>query len=376
MAKRDYYDVLGVARDAGEKELKSAYRKLARQYHPDRNPNDGEAEARFKEAAEAYAVLTDPEKRHRYDRIGHGRTRTASDIRSWAFDNLDFGHLDTVIWGNGGSNRGRRRQAAQGADLRYDLRISLEETESGTEASLQIPRKEVCGRCNGNGTDAATRAERCPQCRGRGQVHYEQGFLTVATPCNECGGTGSIIRKPCGQCQGNGRVSRRYRVKLKIPAGIESGQAFRLPGKGDQATQGGKAGDLYVVVHVRDHPVFRRKDNDLLCAIPVSYPTLVLGGTITVPTLRGDHTVEIPKGTQGGTRLRLRGKGLPNASGRRRGDLYVDVRVAVPTTVTPEQQAVIEDLERSRPHEAWTGDETGGEDANQPLFERMKDIFR
>ena len=380
MSKRDYYEVLGVSRDVGEQELKSAYRKLALKYHPDRNPNDQAAEERFKEAAEAYAVLADSDKRARYDKFGHagvgGSGAAGFDPSTFADFNDIFGNLGDMfgfgdVFGAGRRRRGPRR----GADLRYDLPISLEDAESGTEATLQIPREEPCDRCAGSGAAGGSRPETCPQCHGRGQVRYQQGFLTVARPCGACRGAGTFIRNPCDACRGNGRVSRERKLKVKVPAGIDTGQQLRLQGEGEHGPQGGEAGDLYVVMHVQDHPVFRREGSDLLCAIPVSYPTLVLGGTITVPTLNGDETLHVPKGTQGNARLRLRGKGLPHVSGRGRGDMYIDVKVAVPTSVSREQKAMIEDLDRIMPQRSFEPNEHGDGDDVRPFFSRVKDIF-
>ena len=277
-----------------------------------------------------------------------------------------FGFGD--IFGAGRRRRGPRR----GADLRYDLPISLEDTESGTEATLQVPREEPCAECAGSGAAAGSRPETCLQCQGRGQVRYQQGFLTVARPCGACRGAGTVIRNPCDACRGNGRVSRERKLKVKVPAGIDTGQQLRLQGEGEHGPHGGEPGDLYVVIHVQEHPVFRRDGSDLLCSIPVSYPTLVLGGTITVPTLNGDETLHVPKGTQGDARLRLRGKGLPHVSGRGRGDLYIDVKVAVPTSVSGEQKALIEDLDRMMPQRSFEPNEHGD---NRPFFSRVKDIF-
>lgn len=380
MSKRDYYEVLGVSRGAGEQDLKSAYRKLALKYHPDRNPGDRTAEERFKEAAEAYGVLADPDKRARYDKFGHagvgGGGTPGFDPSTFADFNDIFGNLGDIlgfgdVFGSGRRRRGPRR----GADLRYDLPISLEDAAAGTEATLQVPREEPCDGCAGSGAAAGSRPETCAQCRGRGQVRYQQGFLTVARPCGACRGAGTVIRNPCNACRGNGRVSRERKLKVKVPAGIDTGQQLRLQGEGEHGPRGGEPGDLYVVIHVQDHPLFRREGSDLLCAIPVSYPTLVLGGAITVPTLNGDETLHVPKGTQGDARLRLRGKGLPHVAGRGRGDLYIDVKVAVPTSVSQEQKALIENLDRIMPQRSFDPNEHGGGDGGRPFFSRVKDIF-
>ena len=380
MSKRDYYEVLGVARNADEQQIKSAYRKLALQYHPDRNPGDRTAEERFKEAAEAYAVLADRDKRTRYDRFGHAAVGGASG--SQGFDPTIFADFNDIFSGIGGLGdlfgfgAGGRRGPARGADLRYDLEIGFDEMASGTETTLQIPREEQCEACKGSGAAAGSRPDICPQCRGRGQVRYQQGFLTVARTCGHCRGAGTIIRTPCGGCHGRGRRERQRKLTVKVPAGIGSGQRLRLSGEGEHGDVGGSPGDLYVVVHVRDHEFFQREDDDLHCAVPVSYPTLVLGGTIEVPTLAGSETITVPKGTSTETRFRLRGKGLPRVSARGRGDLYVTVRVEVPTALTREQKSLIAELDRTMPAgKAEPLRPVAAAEGERPFFDRVKDIF-
>ncbi len=380
MSKRDYYEVLGVARNADDQQIKSAYRKLALQYHPDRNPGDRTAEERFKEAAEAYAVLADKDKRARYDRFGHAAVGGASG--SPGFDPTIFADFNDIFSGLGGLGdlfgfgTGGRRGPARGADLRYDLEIGFDEMASGTETTLQIPREEQCEACNGSGAAAGSRPDTCPQCRGRGQVRYQQGFLTVARTCGHCRGAGTIIRTPCGECRGRGRRERQRKLTVKVPAGIGSGQRLRLSGEGEHGEVGGPPGDLYVVVHVRDHEFFQREDDDLHCAVPVSYPTLVLGGTIEVPTLAGSETITVPRGTSTETRFRLRGKGLPRVSARGRGDLYVTVRAEVPTALTREQKSLIAELGRTMPPgKAEPLRPVAAAEGERPFFDRVKDIF-
>ena len=380
MSKRDYYEVLGVARNADDQQIKSAYRKLALQYHPDRNPGDRKAEERFKEAAEAYAVLADRDKRTRYDRFGHAGVGGASG--SPGFDPTIFADFNDIFSGLGGLGdlfgfgTGGRRGPARGADLRYDLEIGFDEMASGTETTLQIPREEQCESCHGSGAAAGSRPDTCPQCRGRGQVRYQQGFLTVARTCGHCRGAGTIIRTPCSECHGRGRRERQRKLTVKVPAGIGSGQRLRLSGEGEHGDVGGPPGDLYVVVHVRDHEFFQREDDDLHCAVPVSYPTLVLGGTIEVPTLAGSETVTVPRGTATETRFRLRGKGLPRVSARGRGDLYITVRVEVPTALTREQKSLITELDKAMPPgKADPLRPVAAEDDERPFFDRVKDIF-
>ena len=377
MTTRDYYDILGVTRTADEAAIKSAYRKMALKYHPDRNPDDKTAEARFKEAAEAYAVLADPEKRSRYDRFGHaGVGGTAGG--AGGFDPTIFADFGDILGGlgdlfgfGGGTRRGGVRR---GADLRYDLEISFEEAATGAETTLQIPREERCETCGGSGAAPGSSPETCGHCQGRGQIRFQQGFFTVARTCPHCSGVGRVIMKPCQPCHGNGRISRERKLTVKIPAGIATAQRLRLTGEGEHGGRGGPAGDLYVVVHVRDHPFFHREGDDLLCDVPVTYPTLALGGDIDVPTLTEPATIQIPKGTQPDTRFRLRGKGMPNVSGRGHGDLYVGVKVAVPHTLSREQKTLIETLDETMPNRVLDP-LTTDTDEDRPFFERVKDIF-
>ena len=381
MSKRDYYEVLGVSRDVGEQELKSAYRKLALKYHPDRNPNDRTAEERFKEAAEAYGVLADPDKRARYDKFGHaGLGGGSPGFDPSTFADLGFGndilrHLSDVFGLGDLLGSSRPWDPLKGAPRQYHLEISLEDVESGTEVTLQIPRTETCDQCAGSGAAPGSQPETCRQCHGRGQVRYRQGILMVTTACGACRGTGEFIRNPCSACDGNGRVPRERKLKLRVPAGIESGKQLRLRGEGDHGPPGGRPGDLYVVIRVQDHPVFQREGVDLLRAVRVRYPTLALGGTIVVPTLNGDETLRIPKGTPANARLRLRGKGLPHVSGRGRGDLYIDVKVAVPTSLSDEHKALLERLDEIMQQESFEPSEHGDGDDSRPFFSRVKDIF-
>ena len=382
MSKRDYYEVLGVPRSAGEQEIKSAYRKLALKYHPDRNPSDKTAEERFKEAAEAYAALADSDKRSLYNRFGHaGVSGTAPG--GAGFDPTIFADFDDILGGLGGIfgfgdlfGGGRRRTGAQrGADLQYDLEISFEEAATGAETTLQIPREEICDQCGGSGAAPGTSPQTCPQCRGRGQLRYQQGFFTVARTCSQCRGTGRVIAKACPSCRGNARVPRERKLTVKIPAGISTGQRLRLYGEGEHGVGGGPPGDLYVFVHVRAHPFFRREGDDLYCEVPVTYPTLVLGGEISVPTLNGDERVQIPKGTQTETRFRLRHKGMPSVSGHRLGDLYVAVRAAIPRKLTREQKALVEELDKTMPRRELDPQERDDAEDGRPFFDRVKDIF-
>jgi molecular chaperone DnaJ len=378
LTRRDYYEILGVGRGATDQQIKSAYRKLALQNHPDRNPGDKQAEERFKEAAEAYAVLADPEKRGLYDRFGHAGVTGAG--AGAGFDPTIFADFSDIFAGLGdvfgfgdlfGGPRRRRSGPQRGADLRYDLEITFEESARGAETTIQIPRDETCETCSGSGAAPGTTPVTCSQCRGSGQLRYQQGFLTVARPCSNCRGTGKTIAKPCPSCRGAGRIGRERKLTVKIPAGIATGQRLRLYGEGEHGSAGGPPGDLYVVVHVQEHSFFHREDDDLYCELPITFPTLALGGTVKVPTLDGREDLHIPAGTQPGARFRLRSKGMPNVSGRGRGDLHVIARVAVPKKLNKDQKALLEELARTLPQES--GESEGDED--KPFFERVKDIF-
>lgn len=378
MSKRDYYEVLGIGRQASDQEIKSAYRKLALKYHPDRNPGDHQAEEQFKEAAEAYAVLADEEKRALYDRFGHAGVSGAG--AGAGFDPTifaDFGDIFAGLgdmFGFGDVFGGRRRRGGpqRGADLRYDLEISFEESYEGVETSIQIPREETCDTCKGSGAAAGSSPETCTQCRGTGQLRYQQGFLTVARPCNVCRGTGRVISKPCQTCRGAGRVARDRKITVKIPPGIATGQRLRMYSEGEHGTAGGPPGDLYVVVHVQEHPLFHREGDDLYCEVPVTFPLLALGGELRVATVKDEEIVTLPSGTQTGARFKLRGKGMPNVSGRGHGDLYVIARAAVPKKLTREQKHLLEELAKTMPQEV---PDRSGDSSEKPFFEKVKDIF-
>jgi molecular chaperone DnaJ len=382
VSKRDYYEVLGVAKAATEQEIKSAYRKLALQYHPDRNPGDKAAEDKFKEAAEAYAVLADADKRHLYDRFGHAGLGAAATGGA-GFDPTVFTGFEDILGGLGDIfgfgdlfGGGRRRGGPQrGADLRYDLEISFEESAKGTETAIQIPRQENCDTCKGSGAAPGSKPLTCPQCHGRGQLLAQRGFFTVARTCGQCRGTGHIISNPCPACRGAGRVQRERKLTVKIPPGIATGQRMRLSGEGEGGAGGGPAGDLYVVVHVQEHPFFQRENNDLYCEIPLNYPTVALGGEITIPTLEGDEPFKIPEGTPTGETFRLRGRGMPDVTGRGgRGDLLVTVKVLTPKKLNREQKKLLEQLQATLPKEKFEPTPRDEQD-EKGLFDRVRDIF-
>src|SRR6476646_6881229 len=350
MSKRDYYEVLGVTRTASEQEIKSAYRRLAVQYHPDKNPNDASAEEKFKEAAEAYGVLQDSEQRRRYDRFGHAGVSTGAGSGSWGAPG--FGGIEDILgdlfgFGDvfGGSRSGSRRSAAQrGADLRYDLEITLEEAANGRTAQLRIPRLEGCETCKGSGAAAGTQPETCQTCAGTGQVRYQQGFFSVARTCGACRGAGRVIKHPCADCRGSGRIEREKQMEVKIPAGVETGSRLRVQGEGESGTQGGPSGDLYVVIHLAEHERFERQGSNLYASQPVTFAQAALGADVYVATIEGDEKIKVPAGTQTGTVFRVKGKGMPVLGGRGRGDMFVSVSVITPTSLTREQRKLLEQL--------------------------------
>jgi molecular chaperone DnaJ len=382
VSKRDYYEILGVSRTATEIEIKSAYRKLAMKHHPDRNPGDHVAEEKFKEAAEAYAILADAEKRSAYDRFGHaavsGAGQGAGFDPSMFQEFGDFADILGNMFGFGDLFGGARRRGGpqRGADLRYDLEITFEEAAHGSETAVQIPRQENCDTCNGSGAAAGSSPSTCPQCRGQGQVRFQQGFFTVARTCPQCRGTGRIITKPCTSCRGAGRVTRERKITVKIPPGIATGQQLRLQGEGESGSAGGPPGHLYVVVQVQEHEFFRRDGNNLFCEIPVNFTTLALGGEIQVPTLGEPDTVKVPDGTQTGTTFRLRGKGMPDVNGRGRGDLFATVQVHTPKKLTREQKQLLDQLAKSLPKDTFEPRARGEQEQDERnLFDRVKDMF-
>ncbi len=349
--KRDYYEILGVSRTATDQEIKSAYRKLAMKYHPDKNPDDPTAEEKFKECSEAYSVLADAQQRARYDQFGHAGVGGAAggpgvDFNSAVFTDLSdlfgemFGFGD--IFGGGG---GRRRSRAQrGADLREDLTIDFEEAVFGTTTSIEINKHETCDACHGSGIAPGKSASQCRTCGGRGQVRYQQGFFSISRTCSTCGGAGQVITDPCPKCRGEGRVMRQRTLEVKVPAGVEDGMRMRYAGQGEPGAFGGPAGDLYVVLHVKEHAFFQRDGRDLHCSIPISFPQAALGTEIEIPTLDGVHKLKIPEGTQSGTVFRVKGKGVPVLNGHGKGDLMVEVRIQVPTKLTKRQRELLSEL--------------------------------
>lgn len=370
VAKRDYYEILGVERSADDQSIKSAYRKLALKHHPDRNPGSAEAEEKFKEAAEAYSVLSDPQKRAAYDRFGHQGVSGASQ----GFDPSAFQDFSDILgdffgfgdmFGGGGARRKNRPQ--RGEDIRYDLEIDFENVMQGMTADIQVPRLELCKRCNGKGAEPEDGIVTCPMCHGRGEVIYQQSFLSVRRTCNQCGGRGQIIRRPCKECRGDGYNRTERKLKITIPPGVDTGTRLRLSNEGQHGANGGPPGDLYVVLRVREHSIFMREEDDLHCKVPVNIAQAALGAEVDVLTFDGLQTVKIPEGTQSGSRLRLKGLGVPHLNGHGRGDLYVHVEVKVPTKLTRDQRKLFEQLRETLPVE--------NEPEEKGLFDKVKDYF-
>ena len=376
VAKRDYYEVLGVSRSATADEIKKAYRKLAVQHHPDKNPGDHTAEEKFKELGEAYDVLMDSDKRAAYDRMGHAAfAQGTAGPRGGAGGFHDPFDIFREVFGAGGggvfeqffggAGQGEVRQ--RGSDLRYDLQIRLEEAAFGCEKEIEIEKLDACGKCKGSGAEPGSKATTCPTCRGRGQVISSRGFFQVAQTCPRCRGTGQAIANPCKTCGGEGRVEGRTRIKLKIPAGIEDGSRLRSSRNGEAGMRGGPPGDLYVVIHIKEHEVFEREEDNLYCEVPIRFTTAALGGEVSVPTLEGKAALKIPVGTQSGTVFKLRGKGIPTLNSTQRGDLMVRVLVEVPSKLNGEQRRKLEEF----------ADLCG--DENTPLhksfFEKAKEWF-
>jgi molecular chaperone DnaJ len=369
--KADYYELLGVSRTVTDEELKKAYRKAALKYHPDRNPGDKAAEEKFKELSEAYSVLSDPEKRASYDRYGHAAFEQGGAPGFGGFDfsgNFEdiFGDLFGDIFGGGGG-RGGRRRPRRGEDLSYNLEISFEEAAFGTEKTISIPRMVQCETCQGKGSKPGTTSKTCTTCRGSGQVRFQQGFFTIARTCNQCGGQGSVISDPCGPCRGTGATRKTSMLQVKIPAGVDSGARLKLRGEGEASLAGGPAGDLYVLLRVREHPLFSRQHNDVICEIPISFPQAALGSEIEVPTLEGKLKMKVPAGTQSGNVFRLRSKGVIDLHNGGRGDQLVRVMVETPRKLSPKQRELLEEFARL--------DGEGVHPMTKGFFEKVRELF-
>jgi molecular chaperone DnaJ len=375
--KRDYYEILAVSRTATEEEIKRAYRKLAVKYHPDKNPDDPHAEEKFKELGEAYDVLMDGDKRAAYDRFGHAAFSQGIGRGGGFHDPFDIfrevfggggggGGIFETFFGGGATTDRQGRQ--RGSDLRYDMQITLEEAAFGVDKEIEVRKLDTCAKCSGSGAEPGSRTINCPTCGGRGQVISSRGFFQVSQTCPRCRGVGQIIEKPCRACEGEGRAENTSRIKLKIPAGIADGSRLRSSGNGEAGIRGGAPGDLYVVIHIKEHPIFQREDDNLYCEVPISFSLAALGGEIPVPTLEGKANLKVPAGTQSGQVFKLRGKGVVNVNARDRGDLFARLLVEVPTRLNNEQRQKLEEFAS-----------LCGED-NTPLhksfFERAREFFR
>jgi len=361
--------VLKVSREASEQEIKSAYRKLALQYHPDRNPNNPEAEEKFKECSEAYAILADADKRAAYDRYGHAGVAGSGMAGFDPSIFQDFSEIFGDFFGFGDlfGAGSRRRRGQRGADLREDLVLEFEEAVFGKETQVTIRRHEACEACRGSGMAAGKSPVNCRSCGGRGQVRFQQGFFTMARTCPTCQGTGTVITDPCTKCKGEARVLRQKTLEAKIPAGVEDGTRIRFSGMGEAGVFGGPTGDLYLVLQVKEHPFFEREGSDLHCVLPVSFAQAALGAEIQVPTLDGEHSLKVPEGTQSGTTMRIRGRGVPVLNSRGRGDLFVEIRVQTPTKLNKRQRELFEELE--------TGSRIENRPQRSSLLGKVKDIF-
>src|ERR1700737_284710 len=374
--KRDYYEVLGVGRNASEEEVKRAYRKLAVKFHPDKNPDDPHAEEKFKELGEAYDVLMDADKRAAYDRFGHAAFAQGGGFRGGFHDPFDIfrevfggggvggGIFETFFGGIGARGEDRQR----GSDLRYDMQITLEEAAFGTEKEIEVRKLDTCDKCQGTGAEPGSRTINCPSCGGRGQVISSRGFFQVSQTCPRCRGVGHIIEKPCRECDGEGRVEKPNRIKLKIPAGIADGSRLRSARNGEAGIRGGPQGDLYVVIHVKEHEIFQREEDNLYWDVPVAFSLAALGGDVPVPTLEGKANIKVPAGTQSGQMFKLRGKGIRNVNGRERGDLFARLIVEVPTRLNSTQRHKLEEFA------GLCGEENSP--MRKSFFERAKEFFK
>jgi len=371
VTKIDYYELLSVSRDCNDQDLKTAYRKLAMQHHPDRNPNNPAAEEKFKACSEAYQVLSDPDKRAAYDRYGHagvnGGFGGGSPFAGGNVQDLGdiFGDLFGEMFNMGGSRRASRAQ--RGRDLRYDMTLEFEEAVFGKEQEIRIRRQETCGDCKGTGAAKGKTPTTCTQCGGRGQMRFQQGFFSVARTCSGCDGTGSVVNDPCTVCRGEGRVQKEHTINVKVPAGVEQDTRIRYQGEGEAGRFGGPAGDLYVVLNVKEHKFFERDGDDLHCVMPISFPQAALGMELQIPTLEGAAALKVPEGTQSGREFRLRGKGVPHLNQSGKGDLIVEIRVQTPGKLTKGQKELLRQLSETMKVENTP--------TSRSLFSKVKDIF-
>jgi molecular chaperone DnaJ len=374
VTKIDFYEVLQVSRDASDQELKTSYRRLAMQHHPDRNPNNPEAEEKFKACSEAYQVLSDPEKRAAYDRYGHAAFQGGGPAAGNPFQGGFQGDLGDIfgdifgeMFGGGGGGGRRASRVQRGRDMRYDLTIEFEEAVFGVEREISIRRLETCENCGGSGSGNGKPPAACTQCGGRGQMRFQQGFFSVAKTCSACGGTGTRITDPCMGCRGEGLQAKKHSILVKVPAGVEQDTRIRYQGEGEAGRFGGPAGDLYVILAVKAHKFFERDGDDLHCVMPISFPQASLGTELEIETLDGASTLKIPEGTQSGKTFKLRGKGVPHLNEHGKGDLIVEVRVATPQKLSKTQKELMRQLSETMQVENTP--------TSRGLFEKVKDIF-
>jgi molecular chaperone DnaJ len=359
MENKDYYKILGISRDASDDEIKKAYRRTAMQYHPDRNPENKDAEEKFKNASEAYEVLRDPEKRRIYDEYGIEGLRGTGFTGFRGFEDIfsTFGNIFEDFFGFGTASKHRVRPRT-GADLRYDLKISFHDAAFGKETEIEIPKAVLCEVCNGTGAKPGTYPTHCPNCKGTGQVTRSQGFFTISTTCGQCHGDGKFIPHPCKECRGYGRVRKNKKIQIKIPPGVDTGSKLRIRGEGEGGESGGPSGDLYVIIYLEAHDFFSRDADDIVCQIPISFPQAAMGAEIEIPTLDGEKRVTIPKGAESGEILRIKGKGFPKLGGHGRGDQLVQVIVKTPKNLTKRQEEILREFEElaeknEREEEGW-----------------------
>lgn len=372
MSKRDYYEVLGVSRSASADEIKKSYRKLAVKYHPDKNPGNKEAEEKFKEATQAYSALSDADARSRYDQFGHAAFEQGGGFSGFSggdfsgFEDI-FGDLFSSFFGGSGGGGGRRSRGQAGRDLRYDLEVSFEEAAFGTEKEISIARQISCSTCSGSGAAEGSSPERCGTCAGAGQIRMQQGFFTIARTCHVCSGTGQTIKNPCGKCRGSGREVNEGKLKVKVPAGIDTGQRLKLRGEGEAGSAGGPAGDLYVQIQIKPHEFFQRQEQEIILEWPISYTDAVLGRDVEVPTLDGQATIKIPSGTQSGKVFRIRNRGIQVLGTNRRGDQHVRVNIEIPKKVSDEERTLLEKLKEY--------EDIRKKEGEKGFFDRMKQMF-
>ena len=369
MSKRDCYEVLGVNRSASLDDIKKSYRKLAKQYHPDRNPDNKEAEEKFKEATDAYSILSDPENRAKYDQFGHavfqqGRGGFEGFGAFSGFEDI-FGDIFSSFFG--GATSSRKSRSPAGRDLRYDLRVTFEEAAFGAEKEITLPKRVLCDQCKGSGAKSGTQPEKCSDCQGSGQIRMQQGFFTISRTCGRCSGSGQMIKNPCRNCNGSGLTASKSKIKVKVPPGIDEGQRLKLRGEGEVSTAGGAPGDLYVQIAIEPHEIFQRQDSEVICDVPVSYSTAVLGAEIEVPTLEGIAKLKIPAGTESGKIFRLKNRGIQILGSNRRGDQHIRVNIEIPKKISEEHKQLLEKLRAVEKEDANS--------LSKGFFDKVKQMF-